>query len=153
MDLPLEGICCAVQTALKCCVYPTIALEETIWEGRGCCQLRNKLYWNMSHRCSMPSYDVSRCRMVLYGASLIQCVAEGCVLCPLERRENAIWEWNIIMTTHSQTANGEGQDEIDEGFDAEFCDVCTCSAHLESRKLTSTPKATMTRYQFHHSRI
>ena len=25
--------------------------------------------------------------MVLYGASLIQCVVEGCVLCPLERRE------------------------------------------------------------------
>ena len=38
MDLPLDGVCCALQ----CCVYPTIALEETIWEGRDCRQLRNK---------------------------------------------------------------------------------------------------------------
>ena len=36
------------------------------------------------------------------------------------------------MMTHSQTANGKGQGEIEEEFDEEFCDVCICSAHLES---------------------
>ena len=89
MDLPLDGICCAAQTALQCCVYPTIALEETIWEGRGCRQLRNKLYWNMSHRCFMPSYDVSQ---RLHGVvwCLINTVCSGgvCVV-SIRKEENA----------------------------------------------------------------